>query len=140
MLGEDPAAPLESPEHEDEGSGLPKRVPLAVRVRRQGAKNLASKISEQQIGLAIVRHFAAGDLGRYADFTSVMYTKSATGQEVDFCGRPVGIAFEGKYVDSKLAGESQTMRSMFSGGVLATRAVIETVDTVRAIPAYLMNR
>ena len=33
---------------------------------------------------------------------------------------------------------------MFPGGVLATRATIETIDTVRAVPAsfiaYLLNR
>jgi hypothetical protein len=123
--------------------------PLLARIAHLRADHLpapdTSKISEQQIGLALVRHVADGDPGRYADFTSVMYTRSTTGQEVDFCGRPLAaVAFEGKYVDDKLVRESQTMRSMFSGGVLATRSKLDDVQGARAIPAafiaYLLTR
>jgi len=100
----------------------------------------ASQISEQQLGLALALNLAAGDSGRFADFSDVMYARSATGKEVDFCGRRMGlIAFEGKYTDRSLARESQTMRAMFgSRGVLATRAQIDEVDGVRAWPAGLI--
>jgi hypothetical protein len=123
--------------------------PLLARIAHLRADHLpppdTSRISEQQIGLALIRHLADGDPGRYADFTSVMYTRSATGQEVDFCGRPLGaVAFEGKFVDDKLARESQTMRSMFSSGVLATRSKLDDIQGARAIPAafiaYLLTR
>jgi predicted AAA+ superfamily ATPase len=99
-----------------------------------------SQISEQQIGLALNLNLAAGDPGRYADFTSVMYAKSSTKKEIDFCGRPLGaVAFEGKYSDINLARESQTVRAMFNGnGVLATRAKVEQIDGVRCIPAALI--
>lgn len=96
-----------------------------------------SRITEQQLGLALIRRSAAGDPGRYGDFTHVMYSRSKTGAEVDFCGEPLGsVAFEGKYTDKSLARESQTMRTMFGGrGVLATRANVEQIDGVRAMPA-----
>ncbi len=96
-----------------------------------------SRLSEQQLGLALVRNIAAGDPGRYADFTQVMYSRSSTGAEVDFCGEPLGsIAFEGKYTDTGLARESQTMRTMFGGrGILATRAKLDEIDGARAMPA-----
>ena len=90
--------------------------------------------------MALALNLAAGDSGRFADFSGLMYARSATGKEVDFCGRRMGlIAFEGKYTDRSLARESQTMRAMFgSRGVLATRAQIDEVDGVRAWPAGLI--
>jgi predicted AAA+ superfamily ATPase len=113
--------------------------PLLARIahlRAQQPEPDTSQISEQQIGLALNLHLAAGDPGRYADFTSVMYTKSATKKEVDFCGRQLGkVPFEGKYSDTNLARESQTIRAMFGGGVLATRAKVEQIEAVRCIPA-----
>lgn len=97
----------------------------------------ASQVSEQQIGMALTLNLAAGDAGRYADFSAVMYAKSRTGREVDFCGRQLGsVSFEAKYTDRNLARETQTMRSAFGGrGVLATRAKVDRVDDVRALPA-----
>jgi len=57
--------------------------------------------------LALALNLAAGDSGRFADFSDVMYARSATGKEVDFCGRRLGsVAFEGKYTDRSLARES----------------------------------
>jgi predicted AAA+ superfamily ATPase len=97
----------------------------------------ASKISEQQIGLALSLALAAGDPGRFADFSAVMYARSATGREVDFCGRRLGpVAFEAKYTDRSLGRESQTLRAMFAGrGVLATRAKLDRIEDVKALPA-----
>ncbi|HXE43851.1 MAG TPA: AAA family ATPase [Conexibacter sp.] len=115
--------------------------PLLARIAHLRTGHLpepdVSRISEQQIGLALVRRIAAGDPGRYADFAQVMYTRSGTGAEVDFCGEPLGaVAFEGKYTDVSLARGSQTMRTMFGGrGVLATRAKLEQVGDARAMPA-----
>lgn len=115
--------------------------PLIARIAHLRTGHLpepdVSRISEQQLGLALVRRIAAGDPGRYADFTQVMYSRSSTGAEVDFCGEPLGsIAFEGKYTDTGLMRESQTMRAMFGGrGILATRAKLGEIDDARAMPA-----
>jgi len=106
-------------------------------LRDQQPPPVPSQISEQQLGLALALNLAAGDSGRFAGFSSVMYARSATGKEVDFCGRHLGpVAFEAKYTDRGFARESQTMRAMFDGrGVLATRAQLGEVDGVRAWPA-----
>jgi predicted AAA+ superfamily ATPase len=118
--------------------------PLLARLAHLRADHLpepdVSRISEQQIGLALARRTAAGDPGRYADFAHVMYARSGTGAEVDFCGESFApVAFEGKYTDTSVARESQTMRTMFGGrGVLATRAKLEQIDEARAIPAALV--
>jgi uncharacterized protein len=114
--------------------------PLVARIphfRAEQPEPDTSQISEQQLGLALNLNLAAGDPGRYGDFTSVMYARSATGSEVDFCGGPLGqVAFEGKYTDRNLARETQTMRTMFNGkGVLATRAKVDDIEGARAIPA-----
>jgi len=115
--------------------------PLLARMAHLRAEHLpepdVSRIAQQQLGLALGRRVAAGDPGRYADFTQVMHARSSTGAEVDFCGEPLApVAFEGKYTDSSVARESQTMRTMFGGrGVLATRAKFEQIDGARAMPA-----
>lgn len=123
--------------------------PLLARMAHLRADHLpepdTSKISEQQLGAALLRQVAAGDPEHYADFTHVMYARTSTSAEVDFCGRSLSpVAFEGKYSDTKLARESQTMRTMFNGGVLATRAVVQEVNGARALPAafvaYLLAR
>jgi predicted AAA+ superfamily ATPase len=100
-----------------------------------------SQLSEQQLGIALVLAVAEGDPTRYADFSSVMYARTAGGNEVDFCGRPLGgVAFEGKYVDDKLGHETRALRALFDAGVLATRAVLDTRDDgVRAIPAAFIG-
>jgi hypothetical protein len=65
-----------------------------------------------------------------------MYAKSATGREVDFCGRPLGpLAFEAKYTDRALKREAQTLRAMFGAGVLASRATVDSIDDIRILPA-----
>jgi len=97
----------------------------------------ASQISEQQIGLALTLGIIADDAGRFTDFSAVMYARSATGKEVDFCGRRLRkVAFEAKYTDRSLGRESQTMRAMFEGrGILATRAKVDRIGGMRALPA-----
>lgn len=96
-----------------------------------------SAIAEQQIGLALTLNVVAGDSSRFADFSTTMYARSATGREVDFCGRRLGpVPFEAKYTDRSLGRESQTMRAMFDGrGVLATRAKTDRIADVLALPA-----
>lgn len=114
---------------------------LALLAHRRGEQPEpdASKLSEQQIGLALTLSLAASDPGRYADFSAVMYAKSATGREVDFCGRELApLAFEAKYTDRALRREAQTLRAMFGAGVLATRASVERIEEVRALPAGIV--
>lgn len=98
----------------------------------------SSHLTEQQIGLALLRQLEIEHPGTYADFTSAMFAKTST-KEVDFVGDDVGpLGFEGKYVDDKWKSEAKTVRSQFNRGVLATRSVLDTSGSVWAVPASLV--
>jgi predicted AAA+ superfamily ATPase len=95
----------------------------------------ASVLSEQQLGLELVRNMERERPGTYADFSEVFYQKTAS-KEVDFCGPALGqLGFEGKYVDSGWRQEALTVRAAFGAGVLATRGILDTSGDVWAVPA-----
>lgn len=99
----------------------------------------ASRLTEQQIGLALLRQLEAEQPGTYADFTSTMYVKTST-KEVDFAGPRIGrLGFEGKYVDGGWKQEAVTVRSQFGRGVLATRSILDVSGDVWAVPAALVG-
>jgi uncharacterized protein len=98
----------------------------------------ASAISEQQLGIELLRNLEREQPGSYAHFSDVMYQKTS-GKEVDFCGPRIGkLGFEGKYVDSRWKREALTVRAAFGAGVLATRSLLDTSGDVWAVPAPLI--
>jgi len=98
----------------------------------------ASALSEQQLGIELLRNMEREQPGTYAHFSDVMYQKTS-GKEVDFCGPRFGaLGFEGKYVDSGWKREALTVRSAFGAGVLATRSLLNTSGDVWAVPAPLI--
>jgi uncharacterized protein len=97
-----------------------------------------SHLTEQQLGLALLRQLEIEKPGSYADFTSAMFAKTST-KEVDFVGPNIGrLGFEGKYVDDGWRNEAKTVRSQFGQGVLATRSVLDVSGPVWAMPASLV--
>ena len=106
-----------------------------------------SVVSEQQIGLHLVRGAIQGDPGAYAAFSSVMCARNAARKEVDFVGPELGdLGFEGKYSDRGLEKASATLRSISNEqGVMASRTLIGRASrgNVRFIPssfvAYLLS-
>ncbi len=103
----------------------------------------ASAITEQQLGIELLRNMEREQPGTYAYFSDVMYQKTS-GKEVDFCGPRIGkLGFEGKYVDFGWKREALTVRSAFGAGVLATRGLLDTDGDVWAVPApfiaWLLN-
>ncbi|HKH79113.1 MAG TPA: hypothetical protein VJ996_03780, partial [Solirubrobacteraceae bacterium] len=114
--------------------------PLMARLaplRSQGmlAEADASAVSEQQLGIELLRNMEREQPGTYAHFSDVMYQKTS-GKEVDFCGPRLGkLGFEGKYVDSGWKREALTVRAAFGAGVLATRGLLDTSGDVWAVPA-----
>lgn len=94
-----------------------------------------SAVSEQQLGIELLRNIEREQPGAYAHFSDVMYQKTS-GKEVDFCGPRIGkLGFEGKYIDSRWKREALTVRSAFGAGVLATRGLLDTSGDVWAVPA-----
>jgi uncharacterized protein len=113
---------------------------LAPPLRSQGmlAEADASAVSEQQLGIELLRNMEREQPGTYAHFSDIMYQRTS-GKEVDFCGPRIGkLGFEGKYVDSGWKREALTVRAAFGAGVLATRSLLDTSGDVWAVPAPLI--
>jgi uncharacterized protein len=98
----------------------------------------ASAISEQQLGIALLRALECEYPGRFADFTSMTYVVP-TRKEIDFVS-PLfpNLGFEGKYVDERWRQESLTLKTRFGRGVFATRSVLDLSEAVWAIPAGML--
>lgn len=95
----------------------------------------SSVLTEQQLGLALLRSIEREHPGSYVEFSDVMYQRTSS-KEVDFCGPRLGpLGFEGKYVDAGWRQEALTVRAAYGAGVLATRALIDTSGDVWAVPA-----
>ncbi len=99
-----------------------------------------TKLSEQQIGLSLLRQREAAEPGSYVRFESVMYRRTATRSEIDFVGPWMdGVPFESKYVDGAWLRDAQTARTGFAGAaVVATRSVVDYRGQARAIPAPIV--
>ncbi len=94
-----------------------------------------SALTEQQLGLELLRSLDRERPGGFSHFTDVMYQRTSS-KEVDFTSPRFGpLGFEGKYVDSGWRREAQTVRSAFGAGVLATRGLLDTAGDVWAVPA-----
>jgi hypothetical protein len=119
--------------------------PLLARmatVRRGGGfAPAASAITEQQLGLHLLRQHEAERPGTFSSYTELLSMKTPSEKEIDFAGAWTdGIAFEGKYVDERIRRESLTAKSQVAGGVLrgavlATRGFVSFTEPVWAIPA-----
>ena len=98
-------------------------------------------LSEQQLGMALVRSFARSDPGGYVDFDSVLYHRTKTGKEIDFVGPGFGdLAIESKYVDGdRWKRAARTMRASRWRGIMATRSALDLNDPeFMAVPAGLL--
>ncbi|HEX3734842.1 MAG TPA: AAA family ATPase [Solirubrobacterales bacterium] len=103
-----------------------------------------SQMTEQQLGVLLLR--AAADKGPQAllEANTVMYERTASEAEIDFAGPELGAAFEGKYVDGPWRRAAQTMRARHERGVMVTRTVLDLDDRgggarVWAVPAGIVG-
>jgi predicted AAA+ superfamily ATPase len=96
-------------------------------------------LSEQQLGMALVRNLERQQPGSYMEFDSVLYHRTATRKEIDFVGPDFGgMAIESKYIDGRWRGVAQTLAASRWRGVIATRTQIEIEDDLAAVPAPLL--
>lgn len=101
-----------------------------------------SRLSEQQLGLTLLRAVGGHGPGLLLEATAVMYERTPSGSEIDFVGPDLGLAFEGKYVDGPWRRAASSVRAK-GGGVFATRTVLDLSDgrkgnAVWAIPAGML--
>jgi predicted AAA+ superfamily ATPase len=101
-----------------------------------------SAISEQQLGLLLLRASGGRGPGKLLEASTVMYERVSSA-EIDFVGPELGIGFEGKYIDGPWRRAAQTLRSR-GGGIFATRSVLDLddgrgPDAVWAVPVGVLG-
>jgi uncharacterized protein len=99
-----------------------------------------SKLTEQQIGLALARAASLRSPATFLGADRVMYERTATGAEIDFVGPDLHTPFECKYTDASSRRDALTMKARHGRGVIATRSPLFTDpdEPVWAIPAAML--
>jgi predicted AAA+ superfamily ATPase len=101
-------------------------------------------LTEQQLGMALLRAAEAATPGVFPSFDQVMYERTPTRKEIDFVGPGLSpVAIEGKYTDTgRWVGEAATVNASRYAGILATRGTLDTSatspDRAWAVPAALL--
>lgn len=98
-------------------------------------------MSEQQLGIALVRSFARTDPSGYLNFDAVLHHKTPTRKEIDFVGPGFeDLAIESKYVDGdRWRRATRTMRASRWRGIVATRTALDLRDPeVMAVPTAVL--
>ena len=99
-----------------------------------------SVLSEQQLGMALLRNIETDQPGSYLDFDRVLYHRSASRTELDFVGPDFGnVAIESKYVDGRWRTPARTVRTSPWRGIIATRTVLDLESPeLMAIPTSML--
>lgn len=117
--------------------------PLLARLaalRQLGGEPDLSQLSQQQVGVALLRHLHGAAVGDVADYDAVLYHRSRTRAEIDFVGRRLGgVAIESKYADATTGRDAQTLRASPWQGVIASRSVVQHGDSVDVLPAPVLT-
>ena len=109
-------------------------------VRRPPPASL-SLLSEQQLGMTLVRTFMRQDPGDYLNFDAVLHHRSRSRKEIDFAGPAFGgVAIESKYVDgARWRRALPTLRASPWRGIVATRGALDVDEPdVAAVPTALL--
>ncbi len=98
-------------------------------------------LSEQQLGVGLLRNFEKTIPGSYVEFSRVLHHRTKTNAEIDFVGPYFGgVAIESKYVDGgwrRSAG--RTLRASRWRGIVATRTELNLEDPdVAAVPTAMI--
>ena len=100
-----------------------------------------TRLSEQQLGMALLRSIERRHPSSYVDFGRLLYYRSKTNREIDFVGRDLGdIAIESKYVDGGWRGTAgRTIGASRWKGIVATRTEIDLDDPdLMAVPTAVL--
>ena len=99
-----------------------------------------SRLTQQQIGLALARAVSLHAPTAWVQTDKVMYERTNTGAEIDFVGPDLEIPFECKYTDGSWRKEAQTMKARHGRGVMVTRSPLLTGpdEPIWAIPAGIL--
>ena len=101
----------------------------------------SSLLSEQQLGMALLRGLERDEPGSYLEFDRVLHHRNKSGTEIDFVSTAFGgCAIESKYVDSRWKRATRTLADSPWQGIVATRSVLDLEDpALLAIPTALLT-
>lgn len=102
-----------------------------------------TQLTEQQLGVALLRVHEHDDPDAFARHDQLLYHRTSTNREIDFVALWLGgIPYEGKYTEGRWLRDAQTAATAFRQCVLATRNVTDRVsDDTRdllAVPAAVL--
>ena len=99
-----------------------------------------SQLSQQQLGVALLRTTERRNPGTLVGHDQVMHHRTASRKEIDFVGPAFGgIAFESKYVDGGWRRDALTLKASRWRGIVATRSETDLSDpAVAAVPVGLL--
>jgi uncharacterized protein len=97
-----------------------------------------SRLSEQQLGLSLLRSVSGGRADAFAAADEVMYERTSTA-EIDFVGAPIEVPFESKYVERNWRSESRALAARYGRGIVATRNVLDSDGPIWALPTSIVT-
>ena len=98
-------------------------------------------LSEQQLGIVLLRSFARANPAAYPDFDSVLFHRTPARKEIDFVGPGFGgVAIESKYVGPRRwRRNARTLAASRWRGVVATRSALDLENPeLIAVPTSLL--
>ena len=99
-----------------------------------------TRLSQQQLGMALLRASERACPGAHVEFDRVLHHRTRTRKEIDFVGPGFGgVCIESKYVDGSWRREALTLRASPWRGIVATRSELDLAGPdVVAVPAGLL--
>ena len=99
-----------------------------------------TRLSQQQLGVALLRACERTEPGTWVDFDRVLHHRTRTRKEIDFVGPGfLGAGIESKYVDGRWRRDALTLKASPWRGIVATRSELDLADPeVAAVPTALL--
>jgi hypothetical protein len=95
----------------------------------------AAKLSEQQIGLALLHRLLPEDLDAILDEAALLVRRNPdSGTEIDFVGPHLPVPIESKYVSRHWKRESKAIRDTYGRGLFLTRDALDVSEAIWALP------
>lgn len=110
------------------------RLP-SLRDKRIAAPD-ATKLSEQQVGVALLHNLLPDELDAILDEGALLVQRNPdSGAEIDFVGPHIPTPIESKYVSNQWKRESKGIRDTYGRGLFLTRDALDVTEDVWALPS-----
>ena len=98
-------------------------------------------LTEQQLGVILLRARESEAPGTLPDFDTLLYATTPSRKEIDFTGAWLGgLPYEGKYIEGDTwLRDGITAEKAYGRGVLVTRTITDRVRDLLAAPACLLG-